>query len=188
LPFLKKENRFVSVGRIGESVKNHDLIISAIDMLLESSFSSIVRDWEFFFVGPVSKSFYDRVIELSKCDAFYKDNIKLVGEVNDKPTLYQYYNKSKFMILPSLREGSPLVIPEALRMGNVVITTPVSSVDELVSGNGIILNDFTPETLSEAIVNCIQHAESQHFSKLSDKAIDRGKKLAWDQAINHIDL
>lgn len=168
LPFLKKKNRFVSVGRIGTSVKNHDLIISAIGILLAGSFSSLIRSWDFFFVGPVSKKFHERVIELSEHDDFYKENVNIVGEVKDKSTLYQYYNESKYMILPSLREGSPLVVPEALRMGNVVITTPVSSVGELVTDSGVVLDDFTPETLSEAIIDCIQHAESEHFSELSD--------------------
>ncbi len=57
----------------------------------------------------------------------------------EKDELWHYYNRADLFILPSLSEGMPNVVLEAMSMGLPVIMTPCEGSGELIKGNGLIV-------------------------------------------------
>jgi glycosyltransferase involved in cell wall biosynthesis len=135
----------VFVGRLSKS-KNIGLAIRAIKELNnESIFFTICGDGEE----------RENLEELSKeLDIYHKINFR--GNVG-RAELAQILQKTDIFLLPSLNEGSPVCIPEALAMGNAVISTDVGDVSDIVVNNfnGIIVEDFEVITFAKAINNII---------------------------------
>lgn len=62
----------------------------------------------------------------------------------NKDEVKEYYRSADILILPSLSEGMPNVVLEAMACGLPVVMTPCEGSKELIDGNGIIsrLDDF----------------------------------------------
>jgi glycosyltransferase involved in cell wall biosynthesis len=82
--------------------------------------------------------------------------------INDKviftgyrKNVYDYMNIFNCFILPSVREGLPIAVLEAMAMRKPVITTPVAGLKKLIKNgfNGIMLEQRTKEKLYEAMVD-----------------------------------
>jgi glycosyltransferase involved in cell wall biosynthesis len=79
-----------------------------------------------------------------------EDNIIFLGTRYDIPNLLNIMN---IFVLPSLREGLPIVIIEALAAGCPVIATNVDGIPEIISNkkNGLLVSPKNVEELSSAI-------------------------------------
>lgn len=178
IPFQEKNNVFLIVGSIGDKNKNHVLIIDAIRLLLKNN-ANLLNDWNFKFVGPiVDKEFAHNIETLKGNNSYFREHISLLGN-QEKDSLYKLYNESKYMIISSKREGSPLVIPESLRFGNVILSTPVSSVSELIHNCGYVADSFDVEQMSLLIKSAIMNVKSN--AEKSQIAYFRGLNLHWDR-------
>lgn len=73
--------------------------------------------------------------------------------------------------LPSLWEGLPIGVLEAMSMGKVIIATPIDGTKEIVTNNenGIFVPQQNPPLLAEAILNV--HNNKQLQQRLSKNAI-----------------
>jgi glycosyltransferase involved in cell wall biosynthesis len=67
--------------------------------------------------------------------------------------LKEFYAAADFFVLPSLAEGLPLVMLEALASGNPIVATNVAGIPEIVSDgyNGLIVPPKDSEALSKAL-------------------------------------
>jgi colanic acid/amylovoran biosynthesis glycosyltransferase len=92
----------------------------------------------------------------------------------DQTQVREYLEKSDIFILPSLAEGVPISLMEAMFFGVPVIGTSVGGVSELIeSGNtGIIVPPAAPIELANAIARYIDDVElRKHVSKLGREKI-----------------
>ncbi|MGR5550756.1 glycosyltransferase family 4 protein [Vibrio sp. DNB22_12_1] len=127
--FKDKENLILTVGRIGSQQKN-------IKLMLDVLKNVDLKNWKYVFAGPIEPSFEEEI------DAFFIDNpekkggVEFVGMQNDIE-LNDLYRKAKLFVLSSNYEGFPLVFPEALFFGCYILTTNVSSSDDITK-NGTI--------------------------------------------------
>lgn len=174
-----KEKLIISVGRIGAEEKNHKLIVTTLLSLLEDNNENLL-DYKVVFVGPVEPEFKEHLNNLGLSNQFFNSNIVFTGNIDNKKELYDIYSKAKYFLLSSLREGSPLVVPEAMRFGCIFVTTPVSTVEEVLDEIGFISNGFTPEEYKIALSNALS-LNDKAFQTLSNKSIVKAKGLSWEK-------
>ncbi len=101
-------------------------------------------------------------------------NVEMVGIVNDKNVVNEYYKNAHILLLTSQREGWGLVIFEAMNFGVVPISTNVGDLSYYVSSekaNGILIeNREDIELLSQLFTNeikrfCNDRALLKEYSK-----------------------
>jgi glycosyltransferase involved in cell wall biosynthesis len=133
----------------------HNRIIDITKNKLDTSHA-----FNLLFIGSISlrKGFLDLLYSLNQLNIKYvlnvmgefeNDNIKNqchdYVEKNNLNVIFHGYKvgqekddiirKSKILILPSYAEGFPLVIPEALSFGLVVVSTYISAIPEIIENN-----------------------------------------------------
>jgi glycosyltransferase involved in cell wall biosynthesis len=102
-------------------------------------------------------------------------NVTFTGFVNDP---CQYYHEIDAMLLPSLGEGIPLSLLEAMRLGIPCIASNIGGIPEIVfhEENGLLITPLAEQELVEAI-GCLRnpaHYQSfskeaiRHFSRIND--------------------
>jgi glycosyltransferase involved in cell wall biosynthesis len=129
-----KGNRILAIGRLEEQ-KNFKALIHALAPL----------DVKFTIIGEGSQR---DELEAASRDGTAK--IQLLGNVpnNELPAIL---NESDLFILPSLYEGHPKALLEAMACGLPVIGTRVAGIQEIIrDGENGILCDTDPESIREA--------------------------------------
>jgi len=92
------------------------------------------------------------------------------------------YAEHEIFILPSLMEGMPLVLLEAMASGMPVVTTESSGMTDLVedSHDGLFVIPGDAESLSVAIVRLCRDPELQ--LRLGNAAQEKMKRYTWKEA------
>ena len=86
------------------------------------------------------------------------DKIKFVGWVK-RDELPQFYRNADVFVLPSMDEGMPQVVMEAMAAGLPVIATSVGGTVDLIQNNynGILVSPANFEELKKSIIEIINN-------------------------------
>ncbi len=182
--FEQKENIILTVGRIGEKIKNNEMMLRALA-------KTDLKDWKMVFVGamnPEFEKFYSRwITEYPEL----KEKLIFTGEIQDRETLYEWYNRAKIFCMTSWKESFCHSIGEALYFGNYIIGTEgiVSMRDLTDNGKyGVILkadDDVAMSHILQELINdknklaaiyagTVNYAhENFVWSKIADKIYQR---------------
>lgn len=180
-PFEQKENIILTVGRIGEKIKNNEMMLRALTLVT-------LKDWKIVFVGAINpefKLFFDNwIIDYP----YLKDKITFTGEINNREELYEWYNKSKIFCMTSWKESFCHSIGEALYFGNYIIGTEgVVSMPDLTHNNryGITLKPNDHEAMAKKIQELINHPT--YLSNLyPDIVIHSHQNFVWSKIIDKV--
>ena len=160
-PKLKiNENKYV-FGFLGRllKLKGADLMIDAFNDIKDKAPDSlllIVGDGE-------ERDNLENMVKQYKIE----DRVIFAGY---QKNVYDYMNTFDCFILPSVREGLPIAVLEAMAMKKPVISTPVAGLRKLIKPNfnGIILKERTKEELSEAMIRL--YSDDTLAAHISDNA------------------
>ncbi|MFG6321294.1 MAG: glycosyltransferase family 4 protein [Lachnospiraceae bacterium] len=95
----------------------------------------------------------------------------------DKEQVRQYYQNSDIFILPSLSEGMPNVVLEAMACGLPVVMTPCEGSKELVTDNGIVSGlDIFADVLTRM---CVDEDLRQTMGKCGLKKVETN--FQWER-------
>jgi glycosyltransferase involved in cell wall biosynthesis len=95
-------------------------------------------------------------------------NILFLGPVS-KEELQKIYASADLFVLPTLREGMPLVILEAASSGLPIITTKVSGIPEIVDDkSAIFVKRKDSKSLAKSIIKII--ADQKKAKKMGKEA------------------
>ncbi len=151
----KKDTKiFLFVGRL-EKVKGLDTLIEAVRLLDVKGSKA-----EVWIVGSGSLE------EKLKAQGKLLKNMRFLGAVPHEK-LAEIYNQADFFILPSISEGSPLTILEALSCGLPIIVSDIPSLSQIIkeSKAGITFPVGNAERLSEAMVSISSSKDLDVFRK-----------------------
>ena len=140
---LEEEKLIVVVSRI-EKLKDTLNLIEALRFVLEED--GEVRCEVY---GPiVDKTYYELCLRRIK-ELGIEDAISFMGPT-PRPEIE--YNRATLVVLPSLSEGFPYSVIEAMACGKLVIATSVGGVPEALRGCGILVPPRSPRLLADAIL------------------------------------
>ena len=176
--FEEKENLIITVGRLGSPEKNTEMFLKALAKVN-------LNNWKVCLIGTVDPRIEDKI------EVFYNENpdkvdsIKFVGAIFDKKKLWEYYNRSKVFVLTSDWESYALVLNEAKRFRNYIVSTEVGACTDLIEGGkygrGVPIN---ADTRLAEILNEIT-ALKRDTDVYDEYNMD---KLSWENQIKKIKL
>jgi glycosyltransferase involved in cell wall biosynthesis len=148
----KKKNGFQHLLWVGRFVlgKRVDLLIEAYNTTLKeypNARLTLVGE------GPLKESIENKIEKLG-----LKKNIQIINRI-DNSDLPALYNQADIFILPSLMEGIPRTLLEAMSCGIPVIVTELPHLANLVKDAGLFIPRENPIVLSEQIARLLQNKE-----------------------------
>jgi len=109
-------------------------------------------------------------------------HIRFLGRVEPDSSLATYYGAADVFVLPSLHEGAPVTIMEALASDRPVIATSVGAVPNMVSNfkTGLIIPPGDSSKLSEAAISFFEnHGKFGGCREVAQQSFD------WDKIIGN---
>lgn len=139
--------KFVGVIANFDKVKGHRILLKAIPQVLRE-----VAEAKFLFVGDGEEK--ERLKQLAERFRI-EDSIIFTGHSNN---ITEIISICKLIVLPSLMEGFPLIILEAMSLGKAVVATKVGGIPELVEEkeNGMLVSPNDYEGLAKAIITLLK--------------------------------
>jgi glycosyltransferase involved in cell wall biosynthesis len=134
----------MTVGRI-EPEKGHTFLLDALSLLRNGDIRC--------FLGIVGTGSAESNVRRYAKDNGLSDHIEFTGYVPFGPQLESIYRGSDIFVLPSLGEGFPRVIVEALAYGLPVVATKVGGIPYLLRDghDALLVDPGSPRQLAEAI-------------------------------------
>ena len=84
------------------------------------------------------------------------DHVKFMGYISN-PELA--YNKGWVAVQPSISEGAPIAVIEAMACGKPVVATDVGGVSEILGDTGILVPPRNPKALARGIIRILSDEE-----------------------------
>lgn len=153
-------------------------------MLLKSIEKLQLNNWKIFLIGPIEDNFRKYTQEFYNNNPTLKDKVVLVGNINDKNTLYEWYARSKVFCLTSRSEGFPLVFPEAIYFGNYIVSTKVGA-DEDITNYGTLGKSIDQDDI-ETLTNTFQEIidNTNDISVKYNEIIKHSREhFVWDKVL-----
>lgn len=127
-----------------------------VDALVRA-FSSIRRRRQGVRLTLVGAGSQREAIDQLIADMDLTDTVTMVGGVDNAVT---YIENFSVLALPSMLEGTPNVVMEAMALGVPVVATPVGDVPELVvdGQTGRFIRDVSPDGIADAIESVLDDA------------------------------
>lgn len=142
------------VSRLIEG-KGLQYLMPELPRIQESVHQNSNREIELVIVGDGP---YRAALEEVAAKAEVSGIVRFEGR-KDKEQVRQYYQTADLFVLPSLSEGMPNVVLEAMASGLPIVMTPCEGSKELVTDNGIIASQ---ETLPDALIQLCNDAHERH--------------------------
>ncbi len=156
--------RFVNIARFNP-IKNHKLLVDAFSIALEK-YNSI----ELHLIGE--GELYSEVKHYVE-ELRIEGKILFHGEVSD---IGNILNRSDVAIMSSKSECFPMFILESMSAGLPIIATNVGGIHDMISGNGMLVNNDDVTDLAEKIVLMAKTPDLQRkmgqISKLNVRKYD----------------
>ncbi|MCO4806723.1 MAG: glycosyltransferase family 4 protein [Flavobacteriales bacterium] len=158
------ERRFVFVGRY-DRLKGLPELYEAIDQI--SDFN-----WSLAIVGPVPSE-HQKVHE----------RIRYVGSLSSQEEVFKVLDQADALICPSISEGMPNVILEAMARGLAVIATDVGATSLMIDGNGILIKPKRQDQIVEAMLS-VMNATEIELLEMKKRSLDLMRsKFTWNAII-----
>ena len=154
--------RFLYVGRF-DRVKGLPELYKAIDRLTDIPF-------ELEIVGPIPSE-----------EKISNENVIYSGLLSGDD-LIAAFDRNDVLLCPSISEGMPNVILEAMARGLSIIATDVGATGMLVSKkNGILIDAPNPKDIAESIKNAVSWSQSDLQAKKLKSIEIVKERFTWSQ-------
>lgn len=136
--YRQKENLMITVGRLGTHQKNTEMMLDALERME-------LKGWKFVFIGPIEDKFHQAIEQFFKRNPEKKEQVMFTGGIDCKKELWEWYNRAKVFVCTSRWESYGIVLSEAKRFRNYIVSTRVGGAEDLIEqdkyGSFIIQED-----------------------------------------------
>ncbi|MCP4252516.1 MAG: glycosyltransferase family 4 protein [Candidatus Scalindua sp.] len=143
------------IGAIGRLVwqKGFEHFIEAIPEVLKE-----FKEARFLIVG---EGILENTLKMASKKLEINNKIRFIGFRNDIKDILATID---ILVMPSLLEGLPMILLEAMAMGKPIVATDIDGINEVLENGktALLVPPKAPEALSEAIVNLLTHRDQAH--------------------------
>ena len=180
---VKKENIFLSIGRIQEQKGQ----LQTLEFL--NNFKKIENDFKCIFIGGPSGKYGDEYLQKLK-QTVEDFNLEIHVEFLDnleQTKIIELLNKAKLLIHTSRFETFGLVAIEANTMGVPVLTINNGSLMEIIENNknGYLTENLIDRDVNNFVKNLLN--ENKKFEEISSSCIEKSKKYDWVKTSSKIE-
>lgn len=163
--------KITHIGRFSEQ-KNHIKIIESFKLVNNIYPNTILR---LIGTGELQNEIIEKVKELN-----IEQSVEFLGE---QPNVYSYLNDSDIFIFPSLWEGMPITLIEAMATGLPIVATEVGGIPDMIENNvsGLLVSN-NKEDISKAIIKLIKDENLR--AKIGKNAFYSSKKFSMQNMSN----
>jgi glycosyltransferase involved in cell wall biosynthesis len=106
--------------------------------------------------------------------------------IQKRDVVARHMKSSSMLVLPSLSEGFPLVIAEAMAAGLPIITTRIRGLPEIITDgeNGYLVEPERPAQLAEKIISLLENGEAR--KRFGANNIRKSEKYKWDVIVGDL--
>lgn len=124
--------------------------------------------------GPL----YENIKEFLEKDGL-KEKIILTGKVPFE-RIPKYMNRLRLLVMPSLSEGLPATLLEAMACGTPVLATPAGAIVDVITNGktGFLLQDNSCEAIARGILEAVNHPKNENIACAARKMIEKEFSLA----------
>ncbi len=175
---VKEENNVIYIGRISP-IKNLEVMIKSLPLLGNKNII-------FEIIGPCENNYLKKLVSIIKY-LNLENRVKIINKTYIFREEIKQLNSSRFFILPSLSEGMPQVLVEAMALGRIVIASDnKGNSDLIINGkNGFLFRNNDEKDLSEKI-NKILVMKDYELIKIKKEAKKTASQFSWDKIIDKI--
>lgn len=171
----KKEQEDFTFLYVGQMIKRKGIgwLIKAIDIIKSEN-----NNIKLILVGDgAHKKHFEKMVN----NLNLTDYVEFKGKITDQIELASFYKSADVFVLPSLSEGLPTVLLEAMYFGLPVVATDILGIKEYFQDYAALVPPEDQKRLAEAMINLFDEDELKKAEKLSKKA----KKIietqySWD--------
>lgn len=128
IPYSKRENIIITVGRLGTAQKNTEILLEAFQKVADK-----LSDWNLYLVGPVTPSFQYYLNDYFNSYPDLCNRIVLLGNITNRDQLMELYGKAKVFVFPSRVESYGIALMEAGISGTYIICSEIPASKELTN-------------------------------------------------------
>lgn len=177
LKIKKDEKVIIFVGRL-HSIKGLSYLIEAMEIIYQKYPKSrllIVGDGE----ERTNLENLVKKMNLDKCVIF-------IGMVPNE-TVPEYMVASDVFVLPSLSEGFPLTVVEAMASGLPIVATKVRGLPEIIKDgeNGFLVEPRNSEEIAKKVLLVLENDELRE--KISKRNKEEGNKYEWESIVEKLE-
>lgn len=162
---IKGKIKIIHIGRFSKQ-KNHIGLIQIFEELY-----NINKNVELILIGIGEEK---EKIEKMVLEKNINNSVKFLGQQDD---VYKYLNQADIFVFPSLWEGIPMTIIEAMATGLPIVATNVGGInDMLVDYEEALVVEVDNKKILESILSLINNEKLR--KKLGENAKEKSKKFS----------
>lgn len=158
LGFSNEDKILISVGSI-KKIKGSDILLKAFFNLGSSYVKENKIKLLFVGDGPLKKSLEDKVSKKME----FKGHVKFLGNIPHNE-INNIYKMADIYVIPSLFEGTPLSLLEAMYNALPIISSDINGINDIITPeiNGMLFVSENTEDLTLRIKEMIDNLVSSH--------------------------
>ena len=157
-------------------VKGHEILIEAAKILFNKKYKNV----KIYIIGDGPE--YNKIMKKIK-NYNLDEHVILIGAI-DHQQIPQWINLANFFVMPSLNEGMPTALLEALSCGKPFIGSNVGGISEIINSDniGLLVPPGDPNKLANALETAIlktwdyqlisSHVRKYSWQNISKKIIE----------------
>lgn len=161
-------------GRLLDSVKRVSVLLSVFSRLLYEH-----NDVDLLIAGTGE----DEAALKNQASRMPSDRVRFLGWISDDAGKRALYNAAECLVLPSVREGFPTVVGEALSCGTPVLGSAIEGIEELIDPglNGDLFEPGNEQGLEQALSVFLSDAGKAR--SMREAALQTARKRVAPQAV-----